>query len=125
MEKGYRADLAIVGEPTLGRIVTAHKGDVWLRLDTRGKAALGARPELGRNAVRMAKIVDIIRTVYMLQTHRHPLLGRAVNVGSIQGGTQPNIVPTSSASSRSIATLPGESKPWSVRKSGPVLRAHA
>lgn len=129
VEKGYRADLAIVGEPTLGRIVTAHKGDVWLRLDTRGKAAHGARPELGRNAVHaMAKIVDIIETEYaaMLQTHRHPLLGRAtVNVGSIQGGTQPNIVPAECFITIDRRTLPGENEALVRKEVRALLRAHA
>ena len=58
---GMKADLAIVGEPTGLRVVTAHKGDLWLRIETRGKSAHGARPELGRNAVHaMAQIVDLL-----------------------------------------------------------------
>ena len=36
--------LAIVGEPTNLRVVTAHKGSLWLRLDTRGRAAHPTRP---------------------------------------------------------------------------------
>src|SRR2546428_529741 len=48
---GFKADLAIVGEPTRLQVVTAHKGSLWLRLETRGKSAHGAQPELGRNAV--------------------------------------------------------------------------
>ena len=51
VKSGFRADLAIVGEPTRLSVVTAHKGDLWLTLETRGRAAHGARPELGRNAV--------------------------------------------------------------------------
>jgi acetylornithine deacetylase len=111
---GFKADLAIVGEPTRLQVVTAHKGDVWLRLETRGKPAHGARPELGSNAVHaMAKIVDLLETVYsaQLQQRRHPLLGRAtVNVGSIQGGTQPNIVPAECHVTVDRRTLPGESE---------------
>jgi succinyl-diaminopimelate desuccinylase len=111
---GFKADLAIVGEPTALRVVTAHKGDVWLRMETRGKSAHGARPELGRNAVhQMAKIVDLLETQYaaQLRNHRHPLLGRAtVNVGSIQGGTQPNIVPAQCSITVDRRTLPGETE---------------
>ena len=94
--QGFKADLAIVGEPTQLKVVTAHKGSLWLRLETQGKSAHGARPELGRNAVHaMAKIVDTLETDYaaQLRRRRHPLLGCAtVNVGMICGGTQPNIV---------------------------------
>jgi acetylornithine deacetylase/succinyl-diaminopimelate desuccinylase-like protein len=108
----YRADLAIVGEPTRLRVVTAHKGLLWLRLETRGKAAHGARPELGRNAIHlMARVVDLLETEYAarLRRRRHPLLGHAtVNVGSIGGGRQPNIVPDQCAISLDRRTLPGE-----------------
>src|SRR6185437_7290682 len=95
--KGLRADLAIVGEPTRLHVVTAHKGDLWLQLETRGKAAHGSRPELGRNAVHeMARIVDLLETTYAaaLRRREHPLLGHpTVSVGAIAGGSQPNIVP--------------------------------
>jgi acetylornithine deacetylase/succinyl-diaminopimelate desuccinylase-like protein len=111
---GLRADLAIVGEPTNLRVVTAHKGDLWLRLETRGRSAHGARPELGRNAVHaMARVVDILETRYarQLRKRRHPLLGHAtINVGSIRGGTQPNIVPDLCRISVDRRTLPGETE---------------
>ena len=115
---GLKADLAIVGEPTRLRVVTAHKGSLWLRLETRGKAAHGACPDLGRNAVHeMARIVDLLQTDYarQLKRRRHPLLGCAtVSVGSIKGGSQPNIVPALCEASVDRRTLPGETGP-SVR----------
>src|SRR5690349_5704841 len=40
---GFKADLAIVGEPTGLQVVTAHKGSLWLKFETRGKSAHGAR----------------------------------------------------------------------------------
>jgi acetylornithine deacetylase len=92
-----KADLAIVGEPTRLQLVTAHKGSLWLKLETRGKSAHGSRPELGRNAVHtMAQVVDFLETRYAswLSHRHHPLLGCAtVSVGVISGGTQANIVP--------------------------------
>ena len=94
---GLKADLAIVGEPTRLQVVTAHKGSLWLELETRGNAAHGATPQFGKNAIReMARIVDALETDYaaQLRKRKHPLLGSAtVNVGTIFGGTQPNIVP--------------------------------
>lgn len=111
----FKADLAIVGEPTNNQIITAHKGNVWFQLDTHGKAAHGSRPELGRNAVHaMARIVDALETDYaaMLRQRRaHPLLGHGtVNVGTIRGGTQPNIVPDSCVITVDRRTLPGETE---------------
>ncbi len=111
---GFKADLAIVGEPTRLRVVTAHKGDLWLRLETRGRSAHGSRPELGRNAVHaMARAVDVLETQYAAHLRRrsHPLLGTAtVSVGTIRGGTQPNIVPAHCAISVDRRTLPGETE---------------
>jgi acetylornithine deacetylase/succinyl-diaminopimelate desuccinylase-like protein len=111
---GFKADLAIVGEPTRLRIVTAHKGSLWLGLATRGKSAHGSRPGLGRNAVlEMARVVCLLETEYArrLRRRRHPLLGCAtVNVGVIAGGTQPNIVPASCQIGVDRRTLPGETE---------------
>jgi acetylornithine deacetylase/succinyl-diaminopimelate desuccinylase family protein len=108
----FKADLAVVGEPTRLKVVTAHKGVLWLRLATTGKAAHGARPELGRNAVHaMARIVDALETIYagQLRRRQHPLLGQpTVNVGAINGGSQPNIVPSRCTISIDRRTLPGE-----------------
>jgi acetylornithine deacetylase len=109
---GCATILAIVGEPTRLQVVTAHKGSLWLELETRGVAAHGATPQLGRNAVHeMARIVEVLQTDYAarLRQHRHPLLGAAtVNVGTICGGAQPNIVPDRCSITVDRRTLPGE-----------------
>jgi succinyl-diaminopimelate desuccinylase len=116
---GFKADLAIVGEPTKLQVVTAHKGSLWLELETRGKAAHGATPQFGKNAIHeMARIVDLLETDYaaQLRKRKHPLLGTAtVNVGVISGGAQPNIVPDSCVISIDRRTLPGETE-MSVKK---------
>jgi acetylornithine deacetylase/succinyl-diaminopimelate desuccinylase family protein len=116
---GLKAQLAIVGEPTVLRVVTAHKGDVWLQLETRGKAAHSSRPQLGRNAVHaMARIVDALETDYAAELRRrtHPLLGPGtINVGTIAGGAQPNIVPDRCIIWIDRRTLPGETEA-SVRR---------
>ena len=123
---GFKADLAIIGEPTGLRVVTAHKGSLWLKFETRGKSAHGARPELGRNAVHeMAKIVDLLQTEYAagLRRQRHPLLGQAtVSVGVIGGGTQPNIVPDHCWILVDRRTLPGETEAGVRREVDRFLR---
>jgi acetylornithine deacetylase/succinyl-diaminopimelate desuccinylase family protein len=113
-DSGFKADLAIVGEPTRLRIVTAHKGSLWLELATHGKSAHGALPHLGRNAVHaMARVVDALETDYAasLRRRRHALLGSAtISVGTIHGGTQPNVVPDSCTITVDRRTLPGETE---------------
>ena len=124
---GFKADLAIVGEPTKLQVVTAHKGSLWLELATRGRAAHGATPQLGKNAVHaMARIVDILETDYaaQLRTRKHPLLGTGtVNVGKISGGTQPNIVPADCVIEIDRRTLPGETEAGIRREINALLRA--
>jgi acetylornithine deacetylase len=125
---GFKADLAIVGEPTELQVVTAHKGSLWLQLETHGQAAHGSTPHLGRNAVHlMARVVDFLETDYAaeLRQRQHRLLGTAtVNVGQIAGGAQPNIVPAACRISVDRRTLPGESEAQVRRELAARLRAN-
>lgn len=125
---GFKADLAIVGEPTENKIVTAHKGSLWLKLETRGKSAHGSRPDLGINAVHeMARIIDLLQTKYasQLKKRRHSLLGHGtISVGTVNGGSQPNIVPNHCVMTADRRTLPGETDA-SVRRELQTLFAAA
>ena len=114
VQNKFKANLAIVGEPTKLQVVTAHKGSLWLELAARGRAAHGATPHLCKHAIHeMARIVDFLETDYAAQLKRkkHRLLGAGtVNVGKISGGTQPNIVPDCCTISIDRRTLPGETE---------------
>ena len=128
VSRRVRADLAIVGEPTRLQLVTAHKGDAWVKLTSSGVAAHGSSPHLGRNAVHeMARIVDLLETKYarQLRKKKHPLLGNpTVNVGVIRGGAQPNIVPDSCSIEIDRRTLPKETDASVRRELRELLRAH-
>jgi acetylornithine deacetylase/succinyl-diaminopimelate desuccinylase-like protein len=110
----FKADLGIVGEPTILNVVTAHKGSLWLRLQTNGRAAHGSRPELGRNAVyEMARVVTLLETDYarLLSRRKHYLLGSpSVSLGVIRGGLQTNIIPDHCEILVDRRTLPGETE---------------
>jgi succinyl-diaminopimelate desuccinylase len=125
---GFKADLAIVGEPTKLNVVTAHKGAVWIRVETHGKAAHGALPHLGRNAVHsMAAIIEAFESDYRAQLakRRHPLLGQATsNLGVIRGGTQANIVPAHCFVEIDRRTLPGETEANVKREVSDLFKKH-
>ena len=125
---GLKADLAIIGEPTRLQVVTAHKGNLWLKLETAGIAAHGSKPELGRNAVHeMARIVNLLETDYaaQLRQRHHPLLRHAtINVGTIAGGVQANIVPAHCSITIDRRTLPGETDAAVWRELKRLLRRH-
>jgi acetylornithine deacetylase/succinyl-diaminopimelate desuccinylase family protein len=111
-KSGPKADLAITGEPTGLKVVTAHKGNIWLQLSTKGIAAHGATPQNGKNAVE--EMTPILKTLFqdypkILNRRTHPLLGSpTLNIGKISGGTQPNIVPDRCIIDLDRRTIPGE-----------------
>ena len=125
---GFKADLAIVGEPTQLQVVTAHKGSLWLNLATRGRSAHGATPHLGINAVHsMSRVLDALENEYgaTLKKRKHKLLGRAtVNVGKISGGSQPNIVPDECRIEIDRRTLPGETEKSVLREIASLLETN-
>ena len=56
--KTWKADAAIVTEPTDLQLAVAHKGFAWLEITTRGRAAHGSRPAEGRDAImRMGRVL--------------------------------------------------------------------
>ena len=124
---GFKADLAIIGEPTKLSVVTAHKGNIWIRVETKGKAAHGATPQLGRNAVHsIAQVIEAFETDYrnQLTKRKHPLLGSPTsNVGLVSGGTQANIVPDHCHIEVDRRTLPGETEATVRREVADLLKA--
>ena len=111
-QKGPKANLAIAGEPTNLKVVSAHKGNLWIRLLTQGKAAHGSTPQYGSNAINnMSPILDTLTNEYpkLLSDRKHPLLGSpTISVGTIRGGSQPNVVPDSCEIDIDRRTIPGE-----------------
>ena len=51
IRRGFQADGAVVGEPTLNQICLGHKGLEWVEFEFSGKAAHGGTPEAGVNAI--------------------------------------------------------------------------
>jgi acetylornithine deacetylase/succinyl-diaminopimelate desuccinylase family protein len=86
------ADYAVLGEPYDLKICPAARGRVWLYFKVRGKATHSATGK-GINAI--LKSIKLIESIYKeLRLGEDPLLGRdTINVGVINCGTQPNIVP--------------------------------
>ena len=73
----WSADAAIVTEPTELDICVAHKGFVWLDIETSGIAAHGSLPEAGIDAIaKMGKVLVGIEELdrILLARPTHPLL---------------------------------------------------
>jgi len=88
-----QADAGIFGEPYDLRICCASRGRVWFRIEVGGESTHSATGK-GINAILGG--VKVIDAVYGVGVGVHPVLGRdTINVGTIEGGVQPNIVPDS------------------------------
>lgn len=108
----WHADAAIVTEPSELDIFTAHKGFVWLDLETFGVAAHGSLPNLGVDAiVKMGKVlVELESLMATLQsTPPHRLLGTgSVHASLIEGGQERSSYPQHCSLSIERRTIPGE-----------------
>ena len=108
----FRADAAVVTEPTDLDIAVAHKGFQWVGFETRGRAAHGSRPREGRDAiVRMGRVLHGLEALdRRLQSGTpHPLLGTAsLHASLISGGRELSSYPDGCALDVERRTLPGE-----------------
>jgi acetylornithine deacetylase/succinyl-diaminopimelate desuccinylase-like protein len=88
-----RAKAIVVGEPTGLRVAASEKGVLDIAIETRGKAAHGAMPHLGDNAI--SKMIRIVRGLESFKGRiAHPELGSVtMNVGTFHGGARLNVVP--------------------------------
>lgn len=96
IRSGFKADGAIVGEPTANRVAVGHKGLEWLEVVFTGRAAHGSTPEAGVSAIaaaaHFARLVES-ELVPGYARRRDPVLGLpAINLGTIRGGQQPSMV---------------------------------
>jgi acetylornithine deacetylase len=108
----FKADAAIVCEPTNLEMTVAHKGFVWANITTHGKAAHGSRPDLGIDAiVKMgAVLLELEKLAARLaQSPQHVLLGTgSVHASLISGGEERSSYPASCSLEIERRTVPGE-----------------
>jgi succinyl-diaminopimelate desuccinylase len=99
----------VIGEPTNLKLVTAHRGALWLKLSTAGRSAHGAMPEQGINAINHMSALVAKLSEHQFAYEQHPLLAKpSMNVGTIHGGTKINMVPDLCTIMVDIRTLPGQ-----------------
>lgn len=80
------------GEPTESRLASGAKGSQRVILRIRGRAAHSAYPQLGQSAIE--PMLELLPTVHALELPSDPVLGETtVNIGTIRGGTEANIIP--------------------------------
>jgi acetylornithine deacetylase len=109
----FHADYGIVTEPTELRLCVAHKGFVWLEVETTGVAAHGSRADIGVDAI--AAMGPVLTGVLELESRlragpRHGLLGTgSLHASLIEGGQEMSTYPARCVAKLERRTVPGES----------------
>jgi succinyl-diaminopimelate desuccinylase len=106
-DRGLGGDFVITGEPTEMLIGIAAKGVLAVRLEVSGRAAHGATPWEGDNAI--VKAFDVFRSIESLPFSRQSseLFDRpSINLGRILGGDALNKVPDTCVIDVDIRYLP-------------------
>ena len=110
--KSWRADAAVVTEPTSLDVAVAHKGFQWIAVETRGRAAHGSRPRDGRDAImRMGRVLSRLEHLErkLRDGSSHALLGTAsLHASIIEGGEELSSYPARASLQFERRTLPGE-----------------
>jgi succinyl-diaminopimelate desuccinylase len=111
-------DYVIVGEQTLNRVCLGEKGGAGCNVTVYGRAAHGALPWEGVNAIDgMGKVIVALQTELQpkLAERTHPLFKPSSStVSMISGGVKSNVVPDQCQIFVDRRTVPGE-KPEDVR----------
>ena len=112
LEAGWRADGAMVCEPTNEDLIVGHKGFVWLEVDILGKAAHGSRFDLGVDAIRNAGyfLVELDKYAKRLENGpKHPSLGLpSIHASLVKGGEEPASYPAKCMITLERRTVAGE-----------------
>jgi acetylornithine deacetylase len=121
----WKADAAIVTEPTDLTIGIGHKGFEWVEVETSGIAAHGSRPDDGVDAIlmmgRVLAELDALERGF-ISGPAHPLLGRpSLHASHIGGGRELSTYPDRCTLSVERRTVMGEEPGRLVREVEAIL----
>ncbi|UAL50441.1 peptidase [Bacillus sp. CMF21] len=98
--RGYKADAAIIPEPTKMKIFQKQQGSMWFRLKIKGRSAHGGTRYEGISAIEKSTLV--VKHILELEKKRNEKITDAlykkipipvpINIGKIEGGTWPSSV---------------------------------
>lgn len=122
----WRADAAVVTEPTDLHVAVAHKGFEWVEIETEGRAAHGSRPREGRDAImRMGRVLAELEVLDRdLQSGRaHELVGPpSLHASLIEGGRELSSYPDRCVLQIERRTIPGEQEGVAARELETILQ---
>jgi acetylornithine deacetylase len=114
--RGYKADGAIIPEPTNMKLFPKQQGSMWFRISVKGKGAHGGTRYEGINAIE--KMMLVIQSLQKLEKKRNarikdPLYQKIpipipINIGKIQSGEWPSSVPDLATIEGRMGVAPNE-----------------
>ena len=119
--EGYlKPDLLVIGEQTKNQVAITERVTCGIDLTVFGKAAHGAMPWEGDNAVlKAAKVLVWLQEDLfpILEAKMHPYLpSPTLNIGKIRGGIQWNIVPERCVIDMDRRLMPGETREMAMHE---------
>ena len=127
--KSWRADAAIVTEPTDLQIAVGHKGFAWVTIVVEGKAAHGSRPADGQDAIlRLGRVLVRLEALDRALQARppHPLVGTgSLHASIIDGGHELSSYPDRASLQMERRTLPSEDEATALHEVQQILDALA
>lgn len=131
IQRGYRADGALIPEPTGMRIFPKQQGSMWFRVTVNGRAAHGGTRYQGVSAIEKSQAV--LEALSRLEGRRNsrisdPLYDDVpipvpINIGVISGGEWPSSVPDEVKMEGRMGLVPSESVEEAQREMAEALAA--
>ncbi|MCM3760442.1 M20 family metallopeptidase [Alkalihalobacillus oceani] len=126
-DAGYlNPDYLLIGEQTDNKVAVAERAMLWLDVTIKGKAAHGAMPWEGDNAiVRASQFVNLVETqlVPLLKERTHPYLPHStINISKINAGLNSNAVPEICTLLIDRRYVPGETKDTVIKEIEDLLK---
>lgn len=122
----YAVDGAIVTEPTALQLCLAHKGFIWLEVETFGRAAHGSQHQIGVDAnLRMGRVLSRLERLEQQLRDRepHPLVGPpSLHAATLAGGTGLSTYSDHCRLQIERRTVPGERVPDAVEEIATLLQ---
>jgi len=116
--RGYKADGAIIPEPTNFKVFPKQQGSMWFRISVKGKGAHGGTRYEGVNAIEKAMLV--IERLRVLESERNESITDPffqnipipipINIGKIQSGDWPSSVPDLAIIEGRMGVAPNETQ---------------
>jgi acetylornithine deacetylase/succinyl-diaminopimelate desuccinylase family protein len=121
----WRADAAVVTEPTDLEIAIGHKGFAWVEVQVAGKAAHGSRPRDGEDAIlRLGRVLGQLELLdRQLQLRpAHALVGTgSLHASFVSGGHELSSYPDRATLQMERRTLPGEPESTALEEVQAIL----